>query len=131
MMHDVERLWGIKAECQQNDREVDMDLESWSVDEIMDDLDALTEEGRVMLESRHLPIEELFPQKFMQDYTEFDSILELFDASGFHLESPEDFDQVPDDQWDAFIDSYTDFTDWGEMLQTAMEEWVEWQLEGK
>jgi len=108
-----------------------MDLETWSVGEIMDDLDALTEEGRGMLENRHVPIEELFPQKFMTDYTEFNSILELFSHSGFDIESPDDFDQVPDDQWDAFIASYTEFSDWAEMLQTAMEEWVEWQLEGR
>lgn len=106
-----------------------MALETWSVDEIMDDLDSLTEESREMLGNRQVPIEELFPQRFMEDYTEFNSILELFTSSGFHLDAPEDFDEIPDDQWDAYIASNTDFTDWGEMLQTATEEWVEWQLE--
>ncbi len=103
----------------------------WGVEEIMENLDALTEEARQLLETRNVQVDELFTTDFMQEYTEYPDLQSMFESSEFPVHSIEDFGTVPDDQWDAFIVSNSDFSDWAEMLQTAVEEWVERQLEGR
>ncbi|HKJ66328.1 MAG TPA: hypothetical protein VKA68_00080 [bacterium] len=108
-----------------------MESEFWGVEEIMENLDALTEEARRMLETRNVPVYELFTPEFIQEYTEFADLQSLFDSNEFAIHSPEDFGTIPDDQWDAYITGNTDFSDWAEMLQTAVEEWVERQLGGR
>ncbi len=108
-----------------------MDSELRGVEEIMDNMDALTEEARHLLETRNVPIYELFTPEFMHEYTDFTDVQSMFDSSEFPIHSAEDFNSIPDDQWDAFIACNTDFSEWFEMLQTAVEEWVEHQLEGR
>ncbi len=49
---------------------------------------------------------------------------EMFEASGFTIESQKDFDAIPDEDLDAFITEKTRFSNWEEMLNTAAEEWT-------
>tara|TARA_R100000353_G_scaffold166904_1_gene128671 strand:+ start:1077 stop:1241 length:165 start_codon:yes stop_codon:yes gene_type:complete len=44
----------------------------------------------------------------------------LFEASGFKVESKEDFESIPDDEWEAFITQNTSFDSWLEMQKAAM-----------
>ena len=48
----------------------------------------------------------------------------MFQASGFTIESQEDFDKIPDDEWDTFIKNNTRFPNWGEMVGTASSEFA-------
>jgi len=105
-----------------------MDSELRGCEEILENLDQLTEEARKLLENRALPIYELFTTKFMHEYTEYPNLQVMLDDSGFSIHSPEDLDAIPDDQWDAFICESTSFSDWCEMLETAVCEWVETQI---
>lgn len=61
--------------------------------------------------------------------TEFPSIDALVAASGFKVESSEDFAAIPDAAWDAFITSRTRFASWGEMKDAAAGGWARRQLE--
>ncbi len=106
-----------------------IDLEYHCIEDILDAMDELTEEARNMLQNRHLPIEELFTGEFVRNYTPYQTLEDLCEASGFKVNDDDDFDCVPDDQWDAFIANHTDFTEWSEMLQTAIQHWVERQFE--
>jgi hypothetical protein len=74
------------------------------------------------------PMEDLFPPEFMQSYTDFGTFGELMDASGFKVESQEDFDNLPAQEWKEFISSRTHFEDWQEMLSAAGKEWAARQL---
>ena len=67
---------------------------------------------------------ELFPDEFMLRNTEFPSIGALIEASGFKVESSEDFAAIPDAEWDAFLASRTRFASWEEMKGAAVREWA-------
>ena len=48
----------------------------------------------------------------------------MYEASGFKIETEEDFAAVPDDEWDGFIRSISSFPDCQSMLDKAGKEWV-------
>ena len=75
-----------------------------------------------------IPLAELFPADFLRQYTEFDSLEDMFQTSDFVVESPEDFKKIPEDQWDQFISSRTRFSSWKEMLNAATAEWTKRKL---
>jgi hypothetical protein len=66
----------------------------------------------------------LFPPEFMRRYTDFPTIQAMADASGFKIESQEDFEAIPDVEWDAFVRSRTRFQTWQDMQSKAGEEYV-------
>lgn len=68
--------------------------------------------------------DDLFPQEFMRRYTDFPTIQAMADASGFKIESQEDFQAIPDADWDAFVRSRTRFQTWQDMQAKAGEEYV-------
>ena len=46
---------------------------------------------------------ELFTSKFMQQYTQFESIEELLSSGGFEVNSEEDYEAIPDEDIDAHV----------------------------
>jgi hypothetical protein len=68
--------------------------------------------------------DDFFPPEFMRRYTDFSSIQVMADASGFKIESQEDFEAIPDADWDAFVRSRTRFPTWQDMQAKAGEEYV-------
>lgn len=81
------------------------------------------------LDGEHsVPMSELFPPDFMRRFTDFLDIDEMFTASGYRVESTEDFAKIPDDAWDKFIAERTLFGMWQEMQEKAGGEWVSKKL---
>jgi hypothetical protein len=77
------------------------------------------------LDGQHsVSLSELFPDEFMLRNTEFPSVDSMFEASGFKVESSEDFAAIPDDEWDSFVQERTRFTSWDEMKNAAVKEWA-------
>ena len=58
----------------------------------------------------------------------FNDIEHLFEASGFTVESKEDFEAIPDDKWNEFIVKNTSFNSWEDMQKEAMNLYVKEQL---
>ena len=52
----------------------------------------------------------------------------MYQASGFKIETPENFAAIPDEDWDAFIRSISSFADWKSMLNEAGKEWAAQKL---
>ncbi len=71
---------------------------------------------------------ELFDDEFMLRHTDFPSIDAMLKASGFKVDTAEDFEAIPDDPWDAFIRERTRFTSWDEMKNAAGQEWATRQM---
>lgn len=89
------------------------------------DMKAAAEE----LDGTHeIPLSELLTENFMRANTEFASFSEMLDASGFKVETSQDFAAIPDDQWDAFVRSRTRFQGWNEMLGTAAKKYAAKEL---
>lgn len=73
---------------------------------------------------RFLPISELLTEAFLSKHTRFSRVEDIFDNSGFKVESQEDLAAIPDDKWDEYIRSVSDFADWKSMLSAATQEWA-------
>jgi hypothetical protein len=48
----------------------------------------------------------------------------LLEASGFRIESQEDFEAITDAEWEKVIQSHTSFASWREMQEKAGEEYA-------
>jgi hypothetical protein len=75
-----------------------------------------------------VPVTELFPDEFMLLHTDFPSFDAMLEASGFNVQSSEDFAAIPDDAWDAHVRAHTQFSSWDEMQSTAAQEWASRRL---
>lgn len=81
------------------------------------------------LDGNHsLSIPELLTPKFLADCSIFSSAQELFDKSGFTINSSSDFKAIPDEEWDAYISKNTTYDSWSDMLKKAGSEWARAQL---
>ncbi len=76
----------------------------------------------------HVPLAELLSPDFMARNTDFGNAQEMFDEGGFKIESQDDFEKIPDVEWDAFVAARTQFSNWEEMLTAATGEWTSKQL---
>ena len=79
--------------------------------------------------SNQVSFGELFPDSFISTHTDFETIEELFEESDYEVESEEDFEQIPDEEWDEFIANNTVFSNWKDMMQKAFQRWVSKQLD--
>lgn len=77
------------------------------------------------LDGKHsVSFTELFTDEFMLRNTDFPSVDSMFEASGFKVESSEDFAAIPDEEWDRFVQERTRFASWDEMKNSAAKEWA-------
>jgi len=73
----------------------------------------------------NISFSELFTTSFMRKYTSFSSMDELLSAGGFNIESPEDFENDPTDEFDKHIAATTKFNNWENMLDEATSQYIE------
>lgn len=64
---------------------------------------------------------DLFSSEFMQQYTRFDTIEELFSSGNFIINSEHDYEAISDKDIDAHVVKTTKFGSWKEMLTNAIE----------
>lgn len=74
-------------------------------------------------ETTQVTLVELMPSQFISNCSRFNSLEEFFEASGFKIDSQEDFAAIPDDEWDIFIKENTTYENWSEMQQAAAAEY--------
>lgn len=87
------------------------------------------EQGAGAVDGKHqVSLTELFHPEFISSCSKFSTVEELFDASGFKIESQEDFQAIPDAEWDAFIKSHTVYENWLEMQKIAAAQWTKRKL---
>lgn len=78
--------------------------------------------------THEVPFSELFTGSFMTHYTDFKSFDDFMVAGGFHAETTEEFEKIPDEPFDSHVSATTKFSSWEEMLQTATSEYVKKKL---
>lgn len=72
---------------------------------------------------------ELFQDEFMLRNTDFPSVHAMFEASGFRVDTTEDFAAIPEEEWDEFVRERTRFSSWDEMKGAAVQEWAKRRME--
>lgn len=75
-------------------------------------------------QTKSVSFEDLFTASFMKKYTSFSSMDELLDAGGFKIESQEDFEAIPEAEFDKHISANTKFDSWEEMLSEATSQYL-------
>lgn len=71
-----------------------------------------------------VPLDELLNDQFIVRFSNFAGFQEMLNKSPFKVETPEDFAAIPDDEWDAYVSTNTNFSSWQEMQEKAVAEWT-------
>lgn len=79
---------------------------------------------------KQVSLGQLLTPQFISANSEFETIDDLFQNSGFKADTAEDFAAIPDAEWDAFIAAKTSFSNWEEMQQAAFQEFLAQSLKG-
>lgn len=98
----------------------------------LDELEGRLQELRTTADSasgsHEIPMDELLPADFMQTHTEFESLEEFFEESPWTVDTKEDFQSIPGDEFDGYVERNTGFSDWDSMLSAAAREWIAQQI---
>lgn len=94
------------------------------LDDLQHELQQLEQNVQELTDGQDISFAELFTKSFMRKYTRFSSIDDLLDAGGFHAETNEEFDAIPETELDMYIANTTEFDSWEDMLNKAVEEYL-------
>lgn len=97
--------------------------------ELLNKLQKLQKNAKALNGVHPVKLKDSFPPDFMKEFTRFDSIEQMFDMSGFKIESQEDFNNIPIDKLDEFVKSNTKFESWLQMQEAAGARWIQNKLE--
>ena len=79
-------------------------------------------------ENKFVELSTVLNPLFFKKYTRFKNLNEFMDASGFKVETFEDFKAIPDDDFDNFVIDNTPFSSWRDMQIQAFELYTYQQL---
>ena len=88
------------------------------LDEAMKKLNDLQRKAKA-INQQSVPVSEILTPAFLLRHTPFGSADEMYQASGFKIETPEDFAAIPDQEWEQFIQTNTSYESWIEMQKAA------------
>jgi len=104
------------------------ELDVRGLKEFANTLDELAKKAKQLKGENQVPFSEIFTPAFMRKYTNFTTIDKMIEASGYQVNSAEDFKAIPDAPWDSFVQQRTKFSNWEEMVQKAGLEWTSRKL---
>ena len=99
-------------------------LKVTGLDEFQRKVEDMSRRAEDMSGNHSVPIPELLTPDFLARCSRFHSADDLFEASGFKIETPEDFAAIPDVEWDQCIRANTSFASWEAMLSEAGGQWA-------
>jgi hypothetical protein len=94
------------------------------LDEVTKQLNELSRKAESLSGNNSVPLTEMLTPAFVAKHTRFANADEMFAASGFKIETQEDFASIPGEKWNEFIRSISSFADWDAMLGEAGSEWA-------
>lgn len=105
-----------------------MGIEVKGLKEVQRKLDDLSRRAKKLDGQHSIPMADLLTPTFISKCSRYNSVEELFNASGFSVKTQEDFSAIPNDEWDEFIGKNTTYGNWQEMLSAAGAEWARKEL---
>jgi hypothetical protein len=94
----------------------------------MSGLKKLAENAKKMHGTSEVKFTDVMTPEFISNCSQFENLEQLFDSSGFKVESKKDFAAIPDNEWEEFIVNNTSFDSWEEMQKHAMTAYAKRQL---
>ncbi len=95
----------------------------------MDGFDELRKKIEELEGENRVPVNELLTSAFMKRWTDFSAFDQMVEESPFAVETAEDFESIPDDEWDEYVDQTTRFESWQEMINRAAAEYTKRKLD--
>lgn len=71
---------------------------------------------------------ELLNDGFVSSHSNFKSFDDLLSASPFKATTPDEFDAIPNEQWDEYIAKVTNFDSWQDMQKRALDTYIQRKL---
>ena len=105
-----------------------MGIEIEGFDDLSDQLSELQENAESVDGENEVSVEELFTEGFMTTHTDCKSFEQFIEQSPWTVKSQQDFEEIPEDKFDKYVDSHTGFSTWEAMMSAAAREWVTRQL---
>lgn len=93
-------------------------------DELEDDINQLVKKSKELEGEHEVPLDQILTDDFISKHTKFQNADEMFQASGFKMDTVEDWEAIPEDEWDVFIKSISSFADWEAMYGQASEDYL-------
>lgn len=94
------------------------------LDKLEKQLKQMEKGAKELSRTKQVSFGELFTVSFMTKYTSFSTMDELLKAGGFNVESQEDFEAIPDAEFDRHIAATTKFKSWEDMLSEATSQYA-------
>lgn len=88
----------------------------------------LVENAKNLEEKQSVRLEDLMSPEFLAGCSDFQDIEHMFTESGYTVNSKEDFEAIPDEEWEVFIKNNTSFESWEDMQKAAGAEYVRKQM---
>jgi hypothetical protein len=101
-----------------------MKFEMDGFDELEKKLNKIQKQAKELESKNSIEFSELFATSFMNKYTGFNSIENMIESSSFEVESQEDFEAIPEKEWDEFVNEKTRFKTWKQMMEKAAEDYL-------
>lgn len=95
---------------------------------ITSNLDQMKKNLEELSEIKEISFGELFNESFLASCSSFNNVQELFDKSGFKVESMDDLAAIPDDEWDEYIAKHTTYSNWNDMRNGAVANYTSQRL---
>ena len=105
-----------------------MDIDTSGFDDLINEIEEL-EKTVNEVDGERIPFDELFPRPFMQRYTDADDIEIFLDRSRWNIENQEDFEKIPETEFDEYVDNHSRFRTWEQMKSKAGNEWLSTRLD--
>jgi hypothetical protein len=105
-----------------------MGFELEGLDELKNKLNDIARRADGMDGENEVPVTELCNPSFMKEHTSYSSFEDLLEDGGYEVTSPEDFEAVPDDEFDQHIQRNTSFDSWEGMMGAAVQAWAAKEL---
>lgn len=98
-----------------------MKFETKGFDELHKKLEDWKNRAEKLSKEKQVSFSELFDKTFMKKYTNFSTFDELLENGNFVATTNEEFEAIPDDEFDLHVSKTTKFSCWGDMLNKATE----------
>lgn len=94
------------------------------LDELQKELSNMEQAAKDLEKTSSVSFEELFNRSFMKKYTPCNSFEDFLSLGNFIVESQDDFEAIPDKEFDAHVSNNTKFKNWEDMMGTAGQEYA-------
>lgn len=91
-------------------------------------LSELVSNAKNLEKTTSVQIQDILTPEFISQNSNFNDLSELLESSGFKIDSQSDFENIPQNELDTFIDKETTFSSWEDMLSDAGVSWTRKQL---